>query len=128
MVETVIDPIRMPTVTLLQTEMDEIEDLMAQGQLPPDWLERYHVAVAANVFGADHKKDKHGNPIEQGRGAAANMTSQSVEAYKKWGKDEPGYAENLKRMEAQLAACNEVRAAGGDARRERARKMAGVRR
>jgi hypothetical protein len=114
MVETVIDPIRMPTVTLSQAEMDDI----ASGQLPPEWLERYHAAVQSNVFGHNHKSDRHGNPIEQGRGSAQNMTQQSVDAYKKWGKDEPDYADNLKRMQAQLDACNEVRNAATAARRK----------
>ena len=118
--ETVIDPIRMPTITLSQSELDEIEAQMAAGALPPDWLDRHYAAVQANVFGHDHKTDKHGCPIEQGRGSASNMTQQSVDAYRKWGKDEPDYAENLKRMQAQLSASNEVRNATAAARRKEA--------
>ena len=127
MVETVLDPIRVPTITLSDAELDDIEAQIEAGKLSPDFLERYYAAVANNVFGHDHKTDRHGNPIEQGRGSASNMTQQSVDAYRKWGKDEPGYAEHLATMEKQLAACNAVRAAGGDARRDRARKMAGKR-
>lgn len=119
MVDTVIDPIRMPTVTLSQAEIEEIEQLMAAGSLPPDWLDRHFDAVDANVFGADAPKDRHGNRKEQGRGSAANMTQQSIDAYKKWGKGETDFAENLKRMEAQLAETNQRREANGTARRGR---------
>ena len=121
MVEAVLDPIRMPTITLTQTELDDIDAAMAAGALPPDWMDRYHAAVQANVFGHDHKTDRHGNPIEQGRGSASNQTAQSLAAYRKYGRDELGYAENLKRMEGELAASDklraEARAAAGAARR-----------
>jgi len=127
MVETVLDPIRMPTVTLSQKEMDDIEALMAQGQLPPDYLDRYHEAVAKNVFGFDHKVDADGNPIEQGRGSPGNQCQQSIDAYKKFGRPEKGSSEaefkefndNLKRMEAELRACNAARKALADARGKR---------
>lgn len=132
MVEAVIDPIRMPTLTLSEKELDDIEAMMAEGRLPPDFLERHFVAVENNVFGADHKKDKKGNPIEQGIGSAGNQTANSIKAYKKYcdpsnpkaADPDPNFAVNLKRMEAELAAANEVRAATNDARRLRARKSA----
>jgi hypothetical protein len=127
MVDTVIDPIRMPTITLSQAEMDEIEAQMAVGALPADFLERYDAAVESNVFGHDHRKDKHGNPIEQGRGSAGNQTQQSVDAYIKFGRPAPGasdaevkeFDDNLKRMRAELEACSEARAAAGTVRRKR---------
>lgn len=56
-----------------------------------------------NVFGADYKKDRKGTPIEQGLGSAAQPTQQSIEAYKKYHKDDPDFAENLKKMETALA-------------------------
>jgi hypothetical protein len=55
------------------------------------------------VYGVDHKVDRLGRPIEQGRGSAKNQTVQSVEAYRRYGKDEPDYKENLARMEKELA-------------------------
>lgn len=133
MVETVIDPIRMPTVTLSQSEMAEIEELMAAGQLPPDFLERYHVAVENNVFGHDHKKDRHGNPIEQGIGAPGNQTRNSINAFKKYAKYDADYtpeaaAASVKRMEAELAACTEVRKAAAAARSKHAPARAGAHR
>jgi hypothetical protein len=124
MVETVIDPIRMPTVTLSQAELDEIDQLILAGQLPPDWIARYYAAVRANVFGHDHKTDRHGEPIEQGRGSAGNQTQQSLDAFKKFCSSEPNFSEHLALMEKQLAACNELRAEAGAARR----KEAGARR
>ncbi len=124
--ETPIDPIRVPTITLSQAEIEEIEAEMAAGQLPPDFLDRHYAAVDANVFGHDHKKDKHGNPIEQGFGAPGNQTRNSINAFKRYAKYDADYSEatfkeTLQRMEAELAASDklraEVRAAAGAARR-----------
>lgn len=116
MVDSVIDPIRVPTITLSQAEMEEIEQLMAAGALAPDFLDRYHEAVEKNVFGFDHKKDEQGNPVEQGIGSAANQTANSINAYIKYAKYEPGYVKeeyekSLARMRAELTACNKQRAA-----------------
>ena len=128
MVDTVLDPIRMPIITLSQAELDEIETAISAGQLPADFLDRYYAAVQKNVFGQDHRTDRHGNPIEQGIGSAGNQTANSIKAYKKYGKYEDDYtpeqfAANVKRMEAELAACNEARAAAGaGARRRGARR------
>jgi hypothetical protein len=111
MVTTPRDPIRVPTITLSQAELEEIEAEIAAERLPADFLERHYEAVQNNVFGHDHRTDANGRPIEQGRGSAANQTHQSVEAYRKWGKDEPDYERNLARMEKQLAACDAERKA-----------------
>ena len=35
------------------------------------------------VYGVDHKVDRLGRPIEQGRGSAKNQTVQSIEAYRR---------------------------------------------
>jgi hypothetical protein len=130
MVETPIDPIRMPTITLSEEELDEIEAKMATGELPPDYLERHYQAVANNVFGVDHKRDRKGSPIEQGIGAPGNQTRNSINAYKKWCSADPDYAETLKKMEAQLVDSHQARnaAGGGTSRRERARQLATGRR
>jgi hypothetical protein len=110
MVETRPDPIRPPTLNLSMEELEQMQALIDAGQLPGDFIERHFDAVDANVFGVDAPKDKQGNRLEQGRGSSRNMTQQSIDAYKRWcgpSKDqpqgEPGYAENLKKMEAQLA-------------------------
>ncbi|MGA8319508.1 MAG: hypothetical protein WB774_01485 [Xanthobacteraceae bacterium] len=56
------------------------------------------------VFGVDYKTDKRGEPIEQGKGSAAQPTQQSIDAYAKYCRHEDGFAENLKNMKAALAA------------------------
>lgn len=129
MVSTTVDPIRMPTVTLSQSEMEEIEGLIEAGQLPKDFLDRYFDAVENNVFGVDHKKDRHGNPVEQGIGSPGNMTQNSINAYKRYAKydpdfDEAKFAENIKRMEADLKASNERRAVNNPNTRRRKRRVA----
>lgn len=69
-----------------------------------------------NVFGEGHKKDRKGNPIEQGLGSHANPTAQSIAAYKKYcgpSKENPngedGYREHLAAMEKRLTEFNEER-------------------
>lgn len=111
MVETVIDPIKVPVVTLSQAEIEEIELQIVDGILPADWLERHYAAVQANVFGHDHRVDSQGRPIEQGLGSAGNQTKNSVDAYRKWGVNDVDYEKNLSRMEKELATSNETRAA-----------------
>ena len=121
MVETVIDAMRVPSITLSQAELDEIEGLISAGQLAPDFMERHLEAVARNVFGVDHKTDQDNSLIEQGIGSPANQSRNSINAYKKYAKYEFGYNEeefkkNCLRMEAELAACNAARAAANKAR------------
>ena len=116
MVDSVIDPIRIPAITLSQTEIYEIEQLIALEKLPRDFLDRHLEEVRKNVFGHDHKVDKNGHPIEQGIGSAGNMTQNAIDAYKKYAKYEEGYSkekydETVKRMEAELAACLKARSA-----------------
>lgn len=111
MVAAVIDPIRVPTITMSQAELAEMEELIETGQLPRDFIEKHFRAVQANVFGHDHKTDRHGNPIEQGIGSPGNMTRNCVEAYRKYGKGEDGYTEHLALMEKQLKECDARRAA-----------------
>jgi hypothetical protein len=132
MVSTVLDPIRMPTVTLSEEELETYLVMIEQGQLPADWLDRYYEAVQANVFGHDHKTNKHGDPIEQGHGAPGNQTANSVAAYVKYcgpGRDraaEPGYEENLKRIQAEFAKCEEARKAKVQAAKNRRSKRIGA--
>ncbi len=70
-----------------------------------------------DVFGEGHKTDKEGKPIEQGLGAAGNVTAQHIEAYVKNQTErspngpEPGYEDNLSRMRKDLAACEARRLA-----------------
>lgn len=64
-----------------------------------------------DTFGEGFKRDKHGKPLEQGRGSPGNQTAESVAAYEHRGKDEPNYQENLARMKRELAACEERRKA-----------------
>ena len=133
MVEPKVDVLRPSPLTLSPEEIDEIEAGMAAGTLPPDYLDRCDDAREANVFGRDHKKDRQGNPIEQGIGSAANQTANSLAAYNKYCNPnnpkavdpDPNFEENFKRMKAELAACNEIRAAAraaGVSRRKRGRR------
>jgi hypothetical protein len=85
-------------------ELDEMRNLIALGRLPPDAIERYYEDETRNVFGHDVKFDDEGHPIEQGLGSAQQPTRNSVDAYKRWGSEEPGYHERLAQMEADLAA------------------------
>jgi hypothetical protein len=62
-----------------------------------------------DTFGEGFKRDKHGKPMEQGRGSPGNQTRESVDSYERWKKDEPGYEENLARMKRELAVCEERR-------------------
>jgi hypothetical protein len=78
-----IDPIRIPTITLTGEEIDEIRAEIKEGRLPADYLDRYAKAVRDNVFGADHKTDKNGRPIEQGIGAKSRETLNHFAALKK---------------------------------------------
>lgn len=127
MVTQVIDPIRVPSINLSQAEMAEMEELIEQGALPKDFLERHFKAVEDNVFGADHKKDKRGDPIEQGIGSPSNMTRNCVEAYRKYGKhvDEPDvFKATLERMEADLKTCDARRKVEAEKARGKRRKAA----
>ena len=134
MVQAVFDPIRVPSINLSQAELDEIEEAIEAGDLPKDFLDRYFKAVEDNVFGADHKKTRKGDPIEQGLGSAGNQTKNSVDSYKKYCNPEnpkatdpdPNFKENLARMVAELAEADARRAAERDTRkgRPRARRVA----
>ncbi len=104
-----LSPNKIPVVSLTQEEIDEAKELIEQGKLPRDYFDQYEAAVEKNVFGHDVKHDRHGNPIEQGIGSAAHPTRNSLEAYKshQLGRKtppDPDFAEQCKRMEAEIAA------------------------
>ena len=103
--------VRILPVTLSVAELAEWEDMIEQGKLPKDHIDQYFEQLDAAVFGADAPKDRKGQRKEQGLGSPVNQTQQSIDAYKRWcgpGKpnEEPDFADNLKRMEAELAATN----------------------
>jgi hypothetical protein len=109
MVTATIDPIRVPTITQSAGEIAEMQGMIEAGQLPKDFIKRHIDAVDANVYGHDAPKDRKGFRLEQGLGSPKNQTRNSIDAYKKYGKDEPGFDENVKRMEAELKACDEAK-------------------
>lgn len=111
MVDTPIDPIRVPSINLSMEELDAMQAGIENGSLPKDFMDRHFDAVDRNVFGHDAKKDRKGNYQEQGLGSSKNQTKNSVEAYRKFCKSEPDFAENLKRMEAELKDSEARRAA-----------------
>ena len=85
-------------------ELADMQRQIDQGLLPRNAIEQYHLDEETAVFGEGFKRDAQGRPLEQGRGSPAQPTQQSVEAYRKYGKNEPNYTEHLAKMEAQLAA------------------------
>jgi hypothetical protein len=121
-------PLKPSTLTLLPEEIEWFDSLIAQGLLPPDWIERCDDARDANVFGVDAPKDKRGFRLEQGLGSTRNMTQQSIDAYKKWGKDESDYERNLARMEKLFAEQAPQREQRRAAQREERRQEARARR
>lgn len=86
----------------MQKTQEEIDEMT------PAELRAYRDELRRDVFGHDSKTDRKGKPIEQGIGSPAHPTRNSIEAYKQTqlvrsAKPEPGFEENLKRMEAELA-------------------------
>jgi hypothetical protein len=62
------------------------------------------------VFGESVEFDDDGNPIEHGIGSPGNQTTHSIAAFKaSHDVTLPANAEALRRMEGELAACNEKR-------------------
>jgi hypothetical protein len=90
-------------VHLKESELEHMRRQIARGLLPPDAIERHFEDERKAVFGENYKRDANGNPIEQGIGSAANPSRQSIEAYRRYGKSEPAFEENLLKMEQQLA-------------------------
>jgi hypothetical protein len=95
-------------VTKTEQELDEMRELIQRGELPPDAIKKYYDDEAKNVFGSDAVKTRKGY-TEQGAGSAKNQTRNSIESYKKYGKDEPDFKEHLARMEKELAESVEYR-------------------
>ena len=99
-------------VTKTQDELNEMRAEIAAGTLPPDAIKKYREEEDRNFYGHDAKKRRDGTYIKQGIGSAQNQTVQSVEAYRRYGKDEPDYKEHLARMEKELAETMERRRSG----------------
>lgn len=117
-----------PVVALTQEEVDEMNDLAANGKIPRDWWDRYQEACEKQVFGHDVKHDRHGEPIEQGKGSAAQPSRNSLEAYKanQLGRKtapDPDFKEQCERMEAEIKAY-EAKAADRRAKAKIKRKAA----
>jgi hypothetical protein len=87
-----------------QRELNEMQRQIDQGLLPKNAIEQYRLDEETAVFGEGFKRDAQGRPLEMGKGSAAQPTSQSVEAYRRYGKNEPAYTEHLAKMEGDLAA------------------------
>jgi hypothetical protein len=66
-----------------------------------------------DTYGEGFKRDKNGKPLEQGLGSADNMTAQAVDAYERWGVNDPNYHEHLALLKRQFATCQERRKAQG---------------
>jgi hypothetical protein len=85
-------------VTLTQPELDDL--YLKGGQAAVD---AHFENERKAVFGHDYKLDKNGRPIEQGIGSPAQPSANSVAAYEKYHRGDPGFTENLARMKKQLA-------------------------
>ena len=59
--------------------------------------------VEEDVFGVGFKRDRTGKPRERGVGSVIQPTAQSVAAFEKYCRNEPGYDDHLKKMKADLA-------------------------
>jgi hypothetical protein len=94
---------RFPPLSLREDEVEAIQQLIAQGELPRDAFKRHRQAMEKVVYGDGAPKDAKGAFIEQGIGSAAQPSRNSVEAYRKNGKEEAGYEKNLAKMERDLA-------------------------
>lgn len=86
----------------MQKTQEEIDEMS------PAELRAYREDQRRTVFGHDSKTDRKGHPIEQGIGSPAHPTRNSIDAYKhtqlvRMSEPEPGFPENLKRMEDELA-------------------------
>jgi hypothetical protein len=90
-------------VSKTPAEIDTMKAEIAAGVLPPNAIERYLEEEAKAVFGHDYKRDSEGRPQEQGLGSPQQPTRNSLEAYKRWGREDPSYHENVARMERELA-------------------------
>jgi hypothetical protein len=108
-------PIKPPSINQSPKEIADIQVQMEAGLLPKDYLKKHIDAVDENVFGTDAPKDRDGFRLEQGQGSSKNQTQQSIDAYiknqteRRAGGPEPGYEEHLKRMRAELAACEKAK-------------------
>jgi hypothetical protein len=101
---------RRPTpLDLSWHEKQEIEAQIAEGTLPADYLAQCAEAAAQATFGHDYKRDRRGEPIQQGVGSPGNMTRQSIDAYRRWHSQDEDFQKNLAIMEKQLLECNERR-------------------
>jgi hypothetical protein len=97
-------------VALRTEELDDMRKQIADGKLPADAIQKYLADEEKAVFGFDFKRDRHGKPIEQGIGSAAQPSENSVKAYELYGRDEPDYQTNLARMRKELAEHQKRRA------------------
>lgn len=80
-------------VTKTPDEIAEMQEMIRQGKLPADAIEKHYEAEARNVFGFDAKKDRKGNLIEQGIGSPGHETANHFAAIRKAereGHEEPG--------------------------------------
>jgi hypothetical protein len=76
-------PFKPTAIHLTQQELDEMQDRIDAGELPPDAIEKHFEAEARMVFGVDAKKDSKGQFIEQGIGARGNESANHYAALQK---------------------------------------------
>lgn len=74
-------------VTKTTEELDEMRQMIREGKLPADAIEKHFEAEAKNVFGADATKDRKGNFVEQGIGSKGHETANHFAALLKAERD-----------------------------------------
>lgn len=71
-------------VTKTPAELAEMEAEIAAGKLPKNAMEEYRQQEAEAVFGKGFKRDKKGNPIEQGVGSEGHESTNHFNAIRKY--------------------------------------------
>lgn len=67
-------------------------------ELPPEDLKRYLATQEQTVFGHDHRKNRHGQPVEQGIGSPGRETRNHWDAMRKreqMGLEAPGTTDRM---------------------------------
>lgn len=86
-----------------QADLDHARRQVALGLLPANYIEKHFEDERKAVFGENYRTDRNGWPLESGKGSAAQPTEQSIAAYKKYCKNEPGFDQHVAKMEQALA-------------------------
>lgn len=71
-------------VHLTEGEINELQALIDQGELPKTAIKDHFEAEARNVYGFDAKRDRKGNWIEQGIGSKGRETANHFSSIRRY--------------------------------------------